>query len=147
MFIKHPRGGMVLILVVFLFFLSPSWTKTIADGSKKKHSEKTPNARSPLDKSDFTGKVLVIRLAWSSQVFAIKEVSIRLLEKRSYLVGIAINIGNGDWLKDKSVWYSVDHIVQIAEFSSTDEAKKALPPDYKAPQPLVPVLPPSVIPR
>jgi hypothetical protein len=77
--------------------------------------------------ADFKGKVLSISTDYQDKSGAIlEEVRIRKIGERSFLVGKGVDDGRPETAiyKGRTMWISVEHVVQIAEFDSVDDVKK-----------------------
>jgi hypothetical protein len=131
---------MILIACGSLGYL-PYLCNCMAIDVKGEKKPKNTDLNSPVgDEKIFSGKILVLKLAPFHQIQALERAKLRGIGNSTFVVGRAIDIGNKDWLDGKTVWHTVNSIVQIAEFESVEDVKKSLPPEFKAP----PSLPPGV---
>jgi hypothetical protein len=108
-----------LVVAVVLWFGLPSRPSSAAPAPK-------PTVPG---EADFKGKVLNVSTDYPDKTGAVLEqVRIRKIGERSFLVGKGVDDGRPESASYKglTLWISVDHIVQIAEFESVDEAKKMM---------------------
>jgi hypothetical protein len=75
----------------------------------------------------FAGKILSISSKGVSEYGAVLEkVTVRELGGKSFLVGTAVDTGDGEaWTKGRVTWFQVDEAGQIVEFDNVDQLKRA----------------------
>jgi hypothetical protein len=112
-------------VVLCLGLASAPWAGRAADEPKAE----TPRPSAPAE-ADFTGKVLALSTDYADKAGAVLEkVKVRTVGGRSFLVGKGVDDGReGNPYTGRTVWIAVDHVVQILEFGSVEELKKASMP-------------------
>jgi hypothetical protein len=83
----------------------------------------------PCQNGPFSKKLLVISVKSDPSMGAIlQNTCIRKIGSQEFLVGEAADIKQaGEWRKGKTVWISLDGLIQVVEFNSVEELLAARP--------------------
>src|SRR5688572_5218629 len=113
------RHSTLIVLAVLAIFTFP-WALRAQDAK--------PAASAP----DLSGKIVTVTL--NDDVGGVlKDARVLSLGDRQFIAGVGVNMGTNDWREGYRVWIPIDKVIQIVEFDTLDDARKAYNTAFQRP--------------
>ncbi len=83
--------------------------------------------------AELTGKVVTFNLD-TELGGVVKDSRVVTIGGRSFLSGIGVDMGSNDWRNGLKVFIPIENVIQLVEYESVDEAKKAYAAAFQRPE-------------